>query len=701
MSMKTKKPIIIKKNLRRTAGFFILFALLCGLFYIPCFFYMKKIVRSRSIEQCQNYLDNKIEVIDTSLKSIDKVDSILTGTGTSLSHAFIGSKLNSLNLSHTRELLVDYFLPYNFITDYGILYEKKPVLNRYMVFFEREPLHYTQFLDSEDPEYLDRFNASYGVIPETVCSVKGHGTNGVITVYTRLYRQNETYLYVQYSAEELYHLLLSDALFEDCQAEITYNGNLMSNHGDLITDEYTTIVSSCSKPYNICVTIRIPEKYLEEDIRPFTQLAYIFMACLLAIFGIFIILFSYMSSKPYNTASEALYRTGHIDASFDRLSSTDFLTTAVNHLDSKLSNYSSVIESQKEENRIQVFERALYRGLFSSESYLLFQEMFPELPKDWKLFLVQWINNPSGNYDIGTRELCEQLKISFSPSYCQPYSPNAVLLILKDSAEESLRKFCDTLSESEHMTLSIHNSESFHDPSDLYDAFQQIEYSLIIEKPDNQKGETSVISLNMHYLQTIYYALEAGDCNTALTALQHGSADFVNSKDRIRAKHAYHALSYMLLELELEKTSLEDIAVPTFNGDRITDIFCREFPECFRQIAESIAEEKRLQMNNIENRIIEFINENYKNQQFSLITVTDHFHISAPTLQKHMNSSVGMTFSSYLETLRMKKARHLLFSSDSSIQEIAEAIGYTNTNSFYKAYKRVYGESPRMSRKTP
>ena len=42
----------------------------------------------------------------------------------------------------------------------------------------------------------------------------------------------------------------------------------------------------------------------------------------------------------------------------------------------------------------------------------------------------------------------------------------------------------------------------------------------------------------------------------------------------------------------------------------------------------------------------------------------------------------------------MKQAQQLLRETADTVQEIAEAVGYINANSFYKAYKRCFGETP-------
>ena len=156
----------------------------------------------------------------------------------------------------------------------------------------------------------------------------------------------------------------------------------------------------------------------------------------------------------------------------------------------------------------------------------------------------------------------------------------------------------------------------------------------------------------------------------------------------------------MLLQLELENRNLSDIPVPVFNNEQFVALFREEFPRCFEAICQRLTQDRVDQAQNLEKDILDYIAQNLHNQQLSITAVTEHFRISAPTLQKRMNACVGKTFSAYVEELRMNRARKLLMSSDLTIQEISESIGYTNTNSFYKAYRRIFGESPRSTRQT-
>lgn len=59
---------------------------------------------------------------------------------------------------------------------------------------------------------------------------------------------------------------------------------------------------------------------------------------------------------------------------------------------------------------------------------------------------------------------------------------------------------------------------------------------------------------------------------------------------------------------------------------------------------------------------------------------------------------LDLTPSEYIQNFRITKARHLLESSDISIDQVAEQCGYQRTNSFTRVFKRTYGISPRHYR---
>ena len=60
---------------------------------------------------------------------------------------------------------------------------------------------------------------------------------------------------------------------------------------------------------------------------------------------------------------------------------------------------------------------------------------------------------------------------------------------------------------------------------------------------------------------------------------------------------------------------------------------------------------------------------------------------------------MGKTFKEYLTGVRLAKAHTVLISTDIPITDVAIACGYGNLSYFISEYGRVYGKTPRDTRK--
>ena len=153
-------------------------------------------------------------------------------------------------------------------------------------------------------------------------------------------------------------------------------------------------------------------------------------------------------------------------------------------------------------------------------------------------------------------------------------------------------------------------------------------------------------------------------------------------------------LGYILVTLKMEFSCISDSPIPVFSSENIQQYFLQDLPAYFVAISERMKQQKAQNSEQLESDIVQYIQDNLTNPQLGVTMVAEQFNISATTLQKRMNAACNSTFSAYVESVRMEKAQQLLRETADTVQEIAEAVGYVNANSFYKAYKRRYGESP-------
>ena len=92
------------------------------------------------------------------------------------------------------------------------------------------------------------------------------------------------------------------------------------------------------------------------------------------------------------------------------------------------------------------------------------------------------------------------------------------------------------------------------------------------------------------------------------------------------------------------------------------------------------------------------ISSNLTNECFSAEVLADQLHITSRTLHRRLKEH-GTTFNKLRLEHVLVTARRALRDSGASISEIAQQLGYSDSSSFVRAFKRLQGESPLQYRK--
>lgn len=97
-------------------------------------------------------------------------------------------------------------------------------------------------------------------------------------------------------------------------------------------------------------------------------------------------------------------------------------------------------------------------------------------------------------------------------------------------------------------------------------------------------------------------------------------------------------------------------------------------------------------------RTIRYIEQHYE-QECSLVSVASQMHLNPNYFSNLFKKQTGESFTSYLTRFRIDKAKMLLTNTDMKVSEIAEAVGYTDSNYFATAFKQVVSKPPTEYRK--
>ena len=79
--------------------------------------------------------------------------------------------------------------------------------------------------------------------------------------------------------------------------------------------------------------------------------------------------------------------------------------------------------------------------------------------------------------------------------------------------------------------------------------------------------------------------------------------------------------------------------------------------------------------------------------------LVNEFHYQEDYFNRLIKRKTGLTYSAYVQQIRLERAEHLLATTDKSIEEIANEIGYHNKGYFYKLFQEKYDETPASYRR--
>lgn len=149
--------------------------------------------------------------------------------------------------------------------------------------------------------------------------------------------------------------------------------------------------------------------------------------------------------------------------------------------------------------------------------------------------------------------------------------------------------------------------------------------------------------------------------------------------------------------------SLLELLKELSRHDRATPYVCRGllmriFDTLSTRYDFSLSRELRREMNWI---LFEEITA-YIKRHFKHITIQDlarHFHFQEDYFNRLIKSKTGLTYTAYLQDLRLKEAEHLLLTTRLSVDEISQQVGYQNKGYFYKIFTDRHHTTPAKYRK--
>lgn len=712
---------------------YILFAAILLTSYVPVARFVEARVRNNILERYEHSLYNSTASFDAAIQAlINTVTVTYDDPKFRLfrMHADPGEMYSKrIDFDQCKKLLNGLISSNNLISDAAIIFSDDLILTRQRSFFYPENYsYYPDFFKCGSlnfAEWKASLKNAKTYLPEATFFSQDYGTYSAI-VFSLPWSKNgsftDTLFYATLPTSRIKSLFLESDILKDGYLQISIGNTVLFETGNPQPELYNMLYAKTDKS-QLNINLGIPHRIFDADIRSLHQITVLFALALIIATLVLTLFFSYRSARPMQDIIQVINRTLHIRKTYESIPDDPrkqarllreyrMIGLSLAQIDEKINEYTGIIERQNSALQKQLMNMAVLSGLYREDQISLFLAAFPHFPASYRLSLIYY---KPASFETPDSAILDQFRITsvlqefFPDIYIQGLDGAYVMLLLpaagsnSEAERDKLNIVTQRLTDDFNIPFSFTLSSVFTRAQDLPRAYQQAQYGSIrshsnsgtASKAFSSDIQKQQLPLRIDMLQIIYSALCNGNLRIATSVLEECVDMLPQDNNYLISKHTHTMLASLILQIKLEQfESTFDVIIPAFDHVRKREDFLREFSDCFAKICDHVLNTTEDDTDPLANKVLGYVSEQLSNPDLCITMVSDHFGISAPTLQKLIKSQTGQTFSAYVEENRLQHAYLKLVEGKESVQSIATGCGFSSSNSFYKAFMRRYNTPP-------
>lgn len=329
----------------------------------------------------------------------------------------------------------------------------------------------------------------------------------------------------------------------------------------------------------------------------------------------------------------------------------------------------------------------------------LWWKLNPYNQKEKNNLLTQFIEN--------VIKVCREKNIE---NICKISKQRIALLIFDSMDHSEIQDIISQISDDLPFTITIGIGDPVYEPAEVQDSYVQaleaLEYKMFYGK-GRVITPQDVITAEMNEVKSLHIQLDS--LLTAMTTydlvrIHDVLDDLFKLTMAMQSKFTIHNFTmYLIMKLDGHLHSMNEdlfrlLGLELKNLDillqfeTIEDI-CSWLRRKVFQIAEALHFRKQGKNWKLIQEVVEHVKSRL-HENITLRDVAEHFSFTPNYLGLMFKEEKGKSFSEYLITLRMEKAKELLRDSKLKIYEIAEQVGYRYLPYFSRQFKEAYGMTP-------
>ncbi len=258
----------------------------------------------------------------------------------------------------------------------------------------------------------------------------------------------------------------------------------------------------------------------------------------------------------------------------------------------------------------------------------------------------------------------------------------------------------DTVTNYDQVFVSYRNAEYALNNMDVLDSKVIIWYN----SKDKQKNR---LTYSFDDAQRLYTILSNGESETAVQTIRelvYRNKEVLQTSKGQRIRFiSMLSETTLLLVSNITKTDSQlereiERILRQMKRAESTDSIMRCMTEAVNKLCSYVNTRTSSNNKRLIDRITKFLDDNYSDPNLSLSSIAQSMRLTESYISGFFKQNKGINIQNYIEQKRMMKAVEMLKETTLTTAEIVKSVGYYNTNTFYKAFKRNFSMTPKECR---
>lgn len=477
-----------------------------------------------------------------------------------------------------------------------------------------------------------------------------------------------------------------------------------------IDGEFYQLITRKNVANQLNIIMAYPLKLVEQELKSIMYILITYAILGIAIAIIVVLLFSKRWFKPVR---ELLSSIDFSDSTRTYQNEYDAIHDSLLMLVSEKDEMKTKLLISSAQKQAVLLENTFLKGFYRREDEEIFLSQFPIARNDYRVVYIQIYPLEGGDYEMVLLESIEYLKDKLRSGLISmsTMKDTYVLLLPIDQMDEAtiLNLFWDliavTLSKCSVITgIGISQKQevisninvAYYQARQTVHAFRDKQSDFVEFYRYDHGDVAELIDLNFN---NRFQELLLGACRTEINELfDRIKSECLLHKEKYEMQKAeiFHMLMFVQYSVYKQIHPKNDNAFYKREYQQNHSLLqnmdiLRENAMC---LCDLIEEKKNDRREILYDRIVDFINHNFKRCELTTEIAASELGISDRYLVNFLKEASGKTFAVYLDEIRIEHAKRCLKDTDWINDRIAQECGFGATNSFYRIFKKYVGVTP-------